>query len=239
MQKNIIFCLFLGTILIFMATACRPNKPTVKQLRAERHVQDSLALTQQQRSLAYYDSLLQATLPTVDPILKRFRYVREDQYEDHGHYEHRLLSTTSNTARNFIQIYITDDYRMEVKAYYYGSQPIDIQRITIHADSIYNTLSGTRHGFEAEGYHETFTLNQEDGLSLLKFIDSYANTRLQICYEGARSKYRFYLSDNDKQALLDSYQLGCIISDIHQLEQQIRQTSLQIEKYQKRLQKQQ
>ncbi|MCQ2347525.1 MAG: hypothetical protein MJZ92_06325 [Paludibacteraceae bacterium] len=215
-------------------TGCGPKQPTVAERRAEKHVRDSLDLMAQEKSIAYYDSLLQAVSPTIDPLLKRFLYEKNEQYEDHGHYVHRLLKTDSNTRRNFLQAYVQDDSKMLITSYYFGETSLCQSRITLTADSLTTSFTGDTHYFEAEGFHETLTLSNDDAVQLLKFVDMNHDKRIKVTLEG-KSKYKYFLSENDKTALMETYQLGVIMQDIHQLEVQIKQTSLQISKYQRRL----
>lgn len=239
MTKHTIFRLLTILFLPALCIACGPKKPTVAELRAQKRANDSISYLQQCQSLRYYDSLLTATLPTIDPMLRAFRYEHNTDYEDHGHYVHRLLTTSSNTSRNYLQVYVRDDHQAIVRAYYYGTYPLRLQSLELSADSVINTFSGHTHSFEAEGYHETLTLEGQDALDALAFINSYASSRIRVCLRGEKSPYRFYISDNDKQAILETYQLATTMHDIHELEKIVRQTSLQVEKYRKRLEKQQ
>ncbi|MEE1070613.1 MAG: hypothetical protein U0K81_09110, partial [Paludibacteraceae bacterium] len=82
------------------------------------------------------------------------------------------------------------------------------------------------------------TIEDSTAMQALRFIDAYAHDRIRVRYASeTQSGTVFYLNDNDKKALLQSYHLAIVIRDIRELEKRIRITSLQIEKYQKRLQK--
>ncbi len=225
----------IGIVLVLCS--CGPKKPTVAELRQQKHVEDSLSLIAQESSLAYYDSLLQALLPQVDPMLKSFKYIKDERYENHGHYIHKLLQSTSNTSRNFVQAIVNDDFTANVKCFYYGAGKINIQSVTLEADSMQANYGGSSFAFESEGWHETLTLSGENAREFLKFIDAYPTSRICVVMQGAKTKYRYYLSENDRKALMETHQLITCMSDVHQLEQMVRQTSLQIEKYQKRLEK--
>lgn len=237
MQKSIYFHLFCAGFMALAFTACGPKKPTVQELRAQKRANDSISLIQQTQSLHYYDSLLTATLPLIDPMLKAFRYEEKTAYEDHGHYVHRMLRTEQNTSRNYLQAYVSDDRVTTVKAYYYGPTAIQLESIVLGADSVKTSFHGSTHRFEAEGWHETMTLQGEDALNLLRFVDGYQDGRIRVTLVGSRGKNAFYISDNDKRALMETYQLGVMMNDIYQLEEYVRKTSLQVEKYQKRLEK--
>lgn len=233
-----VVCVLFGALLVgLLLSSCGPKKKTVAELRAEKRANDSISLLQQEQSLVYYDSLLTDLLPTIDPMLKQFRFEHQTEYEDHGHYVHRLLQTTGNTARNYLQAYVSDDRRTTVRAYYYGAGPLHLHELTISADSVMVSFRGATHSFEAEGWHETLSLETDDALQLLQFINAYYTFRIRVSLVGTKTKQVFYLSDNDKTALMETYRLGVLFNDVHQLEQQVRQTSLQIEKYQKRLEK--
>lgn len=228
----------LLAFLFLSFVSCGPKQPTAAERRAEKHRQDSIALIEQGRSLAYYDSLYQTLLPIADSLIKEFQYEKNEKYEQTGKYTHRLLRTTQNTSRNYIQAYVKDNASTEVKFFYYGAKPADLHEVILSADSLSDTFRGSTHAFEAEGWHETLSLLQEDAIRCLHFIDVYSANRVRVSLVGSQSRAVFYISDNDKKALMSTYRLGITMRDLRDLETHIRLTSLQIEKYQKRLEKQ-
>lgn len=237
--------ILISSVLVALC-ACQSH-PTAEQRRQEKRQQDSLSLVAQEKSYAYYDSLHTTLLPVADSLLKEFRYEKNAQYEDYGHYTHKLLRTTANTQRNYIQASIRDNGTVDLKCFYYGGKALGFEAVTLSVDSLQDRFAGSTHAFEAEGWHETLTLSTEDALRLLHFIDSYTPAavtaqkgnasvpRIRICYEGTKSRAVWYLTKNDAQALLSTYRLGVTMQDICQLETRLRATSLQISKYQKRL----
>lgn len=232
MNRTIIACSIFAVCL----AACT-KQPTVAERKAEKHRRDSIALVEQQRTLAYYDSLQQTLAPRLDDLLPRFKYEKEAQYEDHGHYVHRLLRTNSNTARNYIQTYVRDDCRTIVRFFYYNAAPLGFERVVLSADSLRDEFAGAAHAFEAEGWHETMTVEGDDALRCLHFIDAYRDRRLRVELQGTKSRAVYYLSANDKEALMETYRLGMAMQDMKEVENRIRLTSIQVEKYQKRLEK--
>lgn len=233
-------CVWIGIIsvaLTFGALAgCGPRKPSVAELRRQKAEQDSLQLVAQQKSLAYYQAAHDSLLSVAQELLKKnFVYEKDDRYEDHGHYVHRLLRTSTNTGRCYLQTYATDDYRLQVKVYLVGTQPLYPQSLGLSAGEVHTSQSGASHSFEAEGWHEMLTLSDEAALEVLRFIDAYQSNRVLATINGQKGKYKFYLSDRDKQALIDTYALGQVMQDIHQLEIRINQTNIEINKYEHRI----
>lgn len=229
--KIIIF----GVILVLFSS-CGPHKPTVAELRSQKRMQDSISLMQQEQTMAYTDSLLQLQMPFADSLLARFKYVKNDRYEDNGHYICRDMETNGLGQRIFLQAYVTDNMKTVVRSFYYGERKLEHQTITLTAEEVTNTFAGHCHTYDAEGNHEIMTLNDEDAVNLLKFVSSYAETNIKVTLSG-KGKYSYVIKDKDKAALVETLRLQTVMSDIKKLESQHRQASLQVEKYKKRLEK--
>ena len=207
----------------------------VQQRRMAKALQDSITYLQAQQTLTYSDSLLQTLLPKVDALLKDFRYEKNEQYEDHGRYVHRLLSTGSNTSRNFLQAYVSDDRVTTVKSYYYGATRVDQSAITLAANTETARFSGANHTFEAGGWHDIMTIDDAPALELLNFVNTHTADRIRVHGEGKNgtSAWTYYLTDKEKTSLSRTYELGFLMKDIRLLEQHINLSTAQIERYEK------
>lgn len=227
---------FVFVILTVLFASCGPHKPTVAELREQKRQQDSISLRQYEQTVAYTDSLLQTLLPVSDELLKKFKYVKNEKYEDHGYYIHKQLQTAGLGQRIFLQAYVTDDFKTVVRSLYYGSRMLSHDQVTLSAEGVENTFAGNLHSFEEDGFHEILTLNDEDAVELLKFVDAYSGSKINVKLAG-KIKYSYTLSDKDKPALIETLRLQTIMSDIRSLEAQSKQASLQVDKYQRRLEK--
>ena len=236
-MRRIFRVVFSLLCIVCVCCGCvkQPSKADVK--KAEKRQQDSLSLLAQERTLSYYDSLQQALAPALDALLPRFKYEKDDRYEDKGHYVHRLLRTTSNTSRNYIQTYVRDDGQTIVRFYYYGERSLGFEKVVLSADNLEDTFAGDVHAFEASGWHETLTIEGDEALRCLHFVDAYRDARVRVALCGNASRAVYYLSRNDKDALMETYRLGMAMRDMVEVERRIKMTSMQVEKYQKRLEK--
>lgn len=205
----------------------------IEQRRIANTIEDSITVLEAQATLAYVDTLLPPLLDKADKLIKLFRYQKDEQYEDHGKYVHRLLSTASNTSRNFIQAYVTDDRKTVVKSYYYGNYQVNQQTLTLKADGEENSFRGRNHHFQDGAHHEIMSLDEDNALALLNFISTHQKARVRV--EGIGDKptrnWVYYLNDNEKEALSDTYQLGWLMKDINRLEQMQRTANAQINYY--------
>ena len=206
----------------------------VAQRRLAKALGDSITYLEAQSTLAYADSMLPPLLEQSDKLLKQFKYEKDEQYEDKGRYVHRLLNTSSNTARNFLQAYVRDDRQTIVKSYYYGSHQVNQQQVTLSAQGEELRFSGSNHAFEVEGWHEIMTLEDENALQLLNFISAHHSDRVRVHGAGLKPNHTwvYYLNEKEKQALSATYRLGWLMKDIKRIEDIQRTASAQIERYQ-------
>jgi hypothetical protein len=207
----------------------------VAQRRLAKALEDSITYLEAQRTLAYVDTLLPPLLAQADQLIKRFKYEKNEKYEDHGKYVHRLLSTGSNTSRNFIQAYVLDSRQTVVKSYYYGTYQVNQQTLRLSANGEETTFSGRNHHFQDGAHHEIMTFDEDNALAVLNFINTHQNSKVRV--EGIGDKptrnWVYYLNDKEKEALSDTYQLGFLMKDINQLERMQRTANAQINRYTK------
>ena len=208
----------------------------VAQRRLAKALGDSITYLEAQSTLAYADSMLPPLLEQSDKLLKQFKYEKDEQYEDKGRYVHRLLNTSSNTARNFLQAYVRDDRQTIVKSYYYGSHQVNQQQVTLSAQGEELRFSGSNHAFEVEGWHEIMTLEDENALQLLNFISAHHSDRVRVHGAGLKPNHTwvYYLNDKEKEALSATYQLGFLMKDILRLEQMANAARNQIAHYERK-----
>lgn len=208
----------------------------VAERRLAKALEDSIIYLEALSTKAYADTILPPLLEQVDVLIKQFRYEKNDKYEDYGRYVHRLLATGSNTSRNFLQAYVRDDRQTIVKSYYYGSYPVNQQYIILSADGDESQYMGSNHAFEAEGWHEIMSLQDDRALELLNFISGHMAARIRIKGQGEKAHHSwvYYLNDKEKNALSETYQLGWLMKDIRRVEQMQSAANANILRYEKK-----
>ena len=209
-----------------------PKQVAVRRLA--QHLEDSIALLEATRNKHYADSLLEPLLPETDKQVKRFNHEKNGEYEDHGRYVHKLLTTGRNDSRCFLQTYVTDDFRVTLKSYYYGAASLEQNEIELTAAGHTAKAGGENHAFQQEGWHEILTVKEEDALNLLQFIDAQAEEKIKVSLHGKRD-YNYYLSESEKKALVETRSLAVLMKDVHRLEEMSNLSERQIEYYSEKL----
>ena len=113
MRKIIIF---IVSALLFLACS-RGNKAA--QYRADKHARDSVALIEQERSLAFYESQLELLTPKADSLLQYFKYERNEKYQDHGYYV--VKNSDLRIQNSDLRVMVRDDGK-EILAYRNGKR---------------------------------------------------------------------------------------------------------------------
>ena len=162
-----------GIIIFLMAAMVGCNKPSrVEQYKQEKHLRDSVALVEQQRTLEYYQNQWEALMPQVDSLLPLFKYEKNEKYQDLGYY---IVKPSALPAH----------------------------------------------------WTELRVMVREDGGEMLVYKDG---KRL------SEQRVNELILKNDP-AVARGQHLQIVVSDVHELEKRIKKTSLEVEKYQKRLER--
>lgn len=85
--------------LAMLAGCTKPSR--VEQYKAEKYLRDSVRLAEQERSMAFYQSLLDSLTTQADSLTALFTYERNEKYQDHGYYVTK--------GRNGLRILVRDD----------------------------------------------------------------------------------------------------------------------------------
>lgn len=225
--------LFVFVLCTIVCWSCQNRPSKVELLRQEKARQDSIEYVRHQQNIRYSDSLLQELIPQVEPAMKAFLYEKNESYEDKGHYVHRLLQTGSNTQRCFLQAYLSEDRELMVQSYYYGSRPIHQHSVRLTVGDVYVEASGTLHSFDAEGVHEVLSILGKDAYLLLQFVAANQSERIRVTEQGT-DKAVYYLTDTEKQALAETYELAMLTQQINDLERSVRISQKMVEKRRKK-----
>lgn len=236
MKRHFVFFAFFVACVATVCwglVSCAKRPSRVEVLRAEKAAKDSTTYAHAVATAAYSDSLLPIRLQQADSLLTFFRYEKNEKAEDHGHYVHKMLVTSANTSRNFLQAYVADNRRLSVQSYYYGSGAHDQYGVRIADGDLYVEVEGSNYAFDVEGRHEILTVTDDDALRLLAFVAERETARLKVTSLGKRT-VQYILSDKEKRALADTYALALVMRDIDHLERAIHTARMQMDKYEKK-----
>ena len=206
----------------------------VEQRKTANHLKDTIMLVEAERTLQYYDSLLEQLQLRADSVMTYFDYDKDERYQTTGNYVNRSLSPKLNNG-NFLQAQVSDAGELVLRSFYTGEVAINHTGLKISVADNFTQLRGSNYHFLSDGHHEILTCQGEQALQALQLIAAEQSGKITVTLIGDKKNVSYQLSDNAKKALTQTLQLYYLLSDIKSLEQAIYKSNQQIQLAQKHL----
>lgn len=185
--------------------------------KAFKEIKESLAFKQEirkalnQKYIADCDSLLTIYEPKIDSLKKLFVLQKDKNYQEVGIYIPKATNTNSLTATT-LRSGVYEDGRLYIESVYLGGQLHNKIKISTKdkksAESLPVTDDGLNFRFSNLGkQYEVIKVMPFHDNGLAEFIYTNANQPLTVSLEG-KQKTSFGLSNGQKKAIIDSYQLS-------------------------------
>ena len=188
----------------------------VAMRREAKHLKDSIAYMQAQRSIEYNDALLETAESKLDSLMQLFVFEKDTAYQKVGNLIAKRLLSASNSERSYLQAYVTEDGRPFVRSVYFGSKQINHNDVSVSAGDEANTnITAIKPAHQFEN-HEYLTFEGDDALTLLMFIDGHAADKMTVTLSGEGS-YKYALNPADIAALRQTCQLAVAFKDVNTL----------------------
>lgn len=193
-------------------------------------------LAEQKRNLAYCDSMLKVKLMEAEPLKKNFVFEKIEDYDDVGKYIYKQQVTEKNIQRSYIRSGVNEKGEMYIASVYYGSRPVKHSRLKVSSKNgeyaeTENVLrdGGANYSFTDGGMTtETVTYLGDKGKDVALFIYDRQKEPVKATYLG-ETEYSIQISDADKKALAETYDLAIVLSDIERLKKEIETAKLKSE----------
>jgi len=204
--------------------------------RMARALQDTIVLRENRRTLAHCESLLPIKQHEVDSMIRRnFRFERDETYQTVGNFVHRSLRIEQNLNRNYLRAFVDENANFSLVSQFTGNHRINHTSVRVSVGDIFATTdtiplsSPFNHSFNEGGTHwEMVTFRNEAAREVPVFIAQYADQRIRVALTGDRNAI-FFLTDIDKRALADTYNLWVAMKDVVMLEREIEKANAMIE----------
>jgi len=181
-----------------------------------------------ERTLAYCDSLLPIKMLEVEALKKGFILEKDSVYEEIGTYIWAQQTIERNVQRSYIRCGVNERGEMYLASVYYGGAPINHTSIKLSTKDgfIAETAvipydGGVNYRFKDEGYTtEVVTYKGENGLEAINLIYNNEKERIRVDYTGDKP-YVMYIADGDKKAIVATFSLGAVLSDIEHMKNEM------------------
>lgn len=196
----------------------------VKALKEALLLMREVELKEAERNIAFCDSLLPLKQEEAEALKKGFVLEKDSVYEEIGNYIWKQQTIERNIQRSYIRSGVNEKGEMYLASVYYGGRPIDHTgiRLSTKDDVFAETASipydgGVNYRFKDLGnITEVVTYKGEKGMDAIKLIYAHPQERIKVEYTGDKP-YVIYMADADKKAVVATYDLATVLSDIENM----------------------
>ena len=194
-------------------------------------------LKEQQRSLAYLDSLLSTKQAEFNAMKGKFVLEKDQEYEAIGRYLHPSQVIEKNLNRSFLRFQVDERGAMSMTSIYCGSRNIHHTAVKVSTNDSFAQTPPSADSYETSNLgvqieKADYKLGQDD--NVIGFICLNKERNIKVEFVGERS-YSTQMTQADRQAADLVYRLSQTLSAITQLNKEIDEAKQKIAFIEKRM----
>ena len=198
-----------------------------EEVRAAMQLMRKIELAEARRTFAYADSMLAVKQVEVEELKKGFLFEKDTAYQSVGMFIPKTQQIERNVERSYLRSQVDEKGKMQLASVYFGASPIahEALRVELPDGSFAETLpvpydGGNNYRFRDNGnYSEIVTYRNGNDNGVVKFIYNFPKERIKATYLG-RKKYVMYIDKQAKDALVATYNLAAVLSEIDRLQKE-------------------
>lgn len=188
--------------------------------RAGIALMQEVELEEQEKSLAYLDSLLAVKQQELDDMKGRYVFEKEAEYQEVGNYLHPSQVIEKNLHRSFLRFMVDERGVMNMTSIYCGARNIHHVAIKVTApDGSFAETPAAKDSYETTDLGEQIEKADyrmgQDG-NVMGFLYLNRDKQIQVAYKGEHP-YTTTMSVADRQALAAVYELAQLLSSMTEI----------------------
>ena len=206
--------------------------------RAGIGLMQEVELKEQEKSLVYLDSMLQAKQKDFDAIKGKYTFEKDAEYQNIGNYLHPSQVIEQNLHRSFLRFQVDENGVMSMTSIYCGAHNIHHVAVKVTApDGSFAETPAAKDSYETTDLGEKiekadFKLG-EDG-NVMGFLYLNKDKNIKVNYQGERP-YSITMTAADRQALASVYELAQLLSSMTEIKKNMEEANLKIEFVKKKM----
>ena len=206
--------------------------------RAGIGLMQEVELKEQEKSLVYLDSMLQAKQKDFDAIKGKYTFEKDAEYQNIGNYLHPSQVIEKNLHRSFLRFQVDENGVMSMTSIYCGAHNIHHVAVKVAApDGSFAETPAAKDSYETTDLGEKiekadFKLG-EDG-NVMGFLYLNKDKNIKVNYQGERP-YSITMTAADRQALASIYELAQLLSSMTEIKKNMEEANLKIEFVKKKM----
>jgi hypothetical protein len=182
-------------------------------------------LQEQERNLAFCDSMLIVRTAEMEAMKPLFVYEKDPEYDDVGRYLDQQQVLERNLKRSYLRSGVNEHGEMYLASVYYGSGRIHHYQLKVTAPD--NTYAETavipedgsaNFAFEDLGMTtEVVTYQSGKDNGVISFIYNHKDQGLNVELITNKKNYRFAMNEGDRKSLIKTFDFAAVLSDLDRL----------------------
>ena len=206
--------------------------------RAGIGLMQEVELKDQEKSMVYLDSMLQAKQKDFDAIKGKYTFEKDAEYQNIGNYLHPSQVIEKNLHRSFLRFQVDENGVMSMTSIYCGAHNIHHVAVKVTApDGSFAETPAAKDSYETTDLGEKiekadFKLG-EDG-NVMGFLYLNKDKNIKVNYQGERP-YSITMTAADRQALASVCELAQLLSSMTEIKKNMEEANLKIEFVKKKM----
>lgn len=206
--------------------------------RAGIGLMQEVELKEQEKSLVYLDSMLQAKQKDFDAIKGKYTFEKDAEYQNIGNYLHPSQVIEKNLHRSFLRFQVDENGVMSMTSIYCGAHNIHHVAVKVTApDGSFAETPAAKDSYETTDLGEKIEKTDfklgEDG-NVMGFLYLNKDKNIKVNYQGERP-YSITMTAADRQALASIYELAQLLSSMTEIKKNMEEANLKIEFVKKKM----
>lgn len=199
-------------------------------------------LKEQQQTLVYLDSTMQAKQQELDAIKNKYVFEKNDEYQRIGNYFWPTQTVEKNLHRSYLRFQVSEQGVMSMTSIYCGGNNIHHFAVKVTApDGTFAETPASKDSYETTDLGEKIEKADykmgADG-NVMGFLYLNRDKNIKVEYIGER-KYSTAMTAADRQALAGIYELSQLLSSIEQIRMEQEEAKLKIQFVTKKIEQKQ
>lgn len=209
--------------------------------RAGIRLMQEVELQEQQKTLAYLDSMLQGKQQELEQIKSKYVFEKDAEYQKIGNYLHPSQVIEKNLHRSFLRFMVDEKGIMNMTSIYCGAQNIHHVAVKVSTpDGNFAETPASKDSYETTDLSEKIEKADykmgQDG-NVMGFLYLNKDKSIKVQYLGERP-YSTTMSTADRQAVAAVYELAQLLSSITEIKKEMEEANLKIGFIQKKQEEQ-
>lgn len=206
--------------------------------RAGIGLMQEVELKEQEKSLVYLDSMLQARQKEFDAVKGKYTFEKDAEYQNIGNYLHPSQVIEKNLHRSFLRFQVDETGTMSMTSIYCGTHNIHHVAVKVIApDGSFAETPAAKDSYETTDLGEKIEKADykmgEDG-NVMGFLYLNKDKNIKVNYQGERP-YSVNMTATDRQALSDIYELAQLLSSMTEIKKNMEEANLKMEFVKKKI----